>query len=302
MKILRGLNEEKLLFFDIETAPVVSELKLDTPLFDSWEYKVNKEGKLTNNEIIDSYFSAAGLYSEFAKIVSIVVGKIKGGKIYLATFDDENEIDLLNKFNAVLEKSTQDRLVGFANIGFDTPFVLKRMLINGVEPNEKLDTAHQKPWEKEEVDLSAIWKGTSFNRGSLLNIATAFGLPSPKDDISGADVGRVYYEGGLSRISEYCRKDVITTINVFKKMRLEEPLELVVGKPTIEKEPLLTKLFNGGVYGEDEKLKLITLLKTLDDSELVNAYEVLSAMTSTAKNKKTQFTKKHITELKKLIK
>ena len=48
MRVLKKLKQEKLLFFDIETAPVVKELKLDTQLFDSWAWKVNKNGDMTN--------------------------------------------------------------------------------------------------------------------------------------------------------------------------------------------------------------------------------------------------------------
>ena len=37
------------------------------------------------------------------------------------------------------------------------------------------------------------------------------GVPSPKDDIDGSDVARVYYEEkNLDRIVEYCEKDTIT--------------------------------------------------------------------------------------------
>lgn len=176
MRALRDLKEENLLFFDIETAPLFKELKLDTPLFDSWEYKVNKSGdNKTNDQVIASYSEEAGLYPEFAKVVSIVVGKIIKGKIHLITLDDEDEVDILNKFNKLIERNSHNTLVGFVNIGFDTPFVFKRMLINGIQPHEKLDSSGLKPWEVEEVDLGVIWKGTSFSRASLINIAVAFG-------------------------------------------------------------------------------------------------------------------------------
>jgi len=139
MRELLKLNENKLLFFDIETAPVVKELKLDSPLFDSWAYKVNKTGEKTNDEIIKSYSAEAGLYPEFAKIVSIVVGKIVKGKIFLITLDDKEEKELLTKFNKVIGRNSTNKLCGFVNIGFDTPFVFKRMLINGIKPHDKID-------------------------------------------------------------------------------------------------------------------------------------------------------------------
>lgn len=303
MRVLKKLKQENLLFYDIETASVVKELQLDTPLFDSWSYKVNKTGDVLNDEIIASYNQRSGLYPEFAKIVSIVVGKIVKGKIYLITLDHDSESDLLTAFNNVLERNLKCKLVGFVSSGFDAPFIYKRMLINGVEPHDKIDYSGLKPWEVTDIDLAMEWKGTSFERASLINAATAFGLPSPKSDITGADVGRVYWsEGrkGLDRISQYCGRDVVTTVNLFRKMRLEEPLEVAVTATKEEpvKEDLITRLFNGAKYGAVEKKELKTLLDGMTDDEREKAFVVLDAMTSTAKGKVTKITKAHIKALK----
>lgn len=302
MRVLKNLKEENLLFFDIETASVVKELELDTPLFDSWEYKVNKNKDMSNDDIIASYATRAGLYPEFAKIISIVVGKIVKGKIHLITLDQDKEEDLLNEFNKLVERNIKCKLVGFVNNSFDTPFVYKRMIINGIAPHDNLDVSGLKPWEIEDIDLALEWKGASFERASLINVATALGLPSPKDDISGADVGKVYWnEGreGLDRISKYCRKDVVTTINLFKKMRLEEPLEVANEEPEpVVEDDLITKLFNGGKYGAAEKKELVELLSTMSEEEQEKAFVVLDAMTSAAKGKKTKITKAHVRVLK----
>ena len=302
MRELKKLNEEKLIFFDIETARVVDELDPESQLYDSWDYKVNKDGKMTQQEVLDSFKREAGLYPEFSKVITIVAGKIIGGKIALVTFDNDSEVEILEGFNKMINRNAQDRLIGFVNIGFDTPFVFKRMIINGIQPNDKVDSSGLKPWEVEEVDLSKLWQGTSFARASLINIATAFGLPSPKDDISGADVGDVYWnegESGLKRIAKYCRKDVVTTINIFKKMRLEEPLEIGVGD--IEEIDLITSLFNGGKFGKEEKEQLIGIIKPMEESDRERAYMVLNSIVSGAKGKKTKLTKAHVKAIKKEV-
>ena len=61
------------------------------------------------------------------------------------------------------------------------------------------------------------------------------------------------------------------------------------------------KLFTGGQYTKEDKEKLVKTLKTLDDSERDKAWDILSAMVSTAKGKKTDFSKKDLNELKKLV-
>lgn len=304
MRALSKLKQEELIFFDIETARVVKDLEIDTPLYDSWAYKVNKDGKYTDEEVKSSYIDEAGLYPEFSKVVSIVVGKIVDSKIVLVTLDDPEEKTILNRFNKLLERNIKDKLCGFVNIGFDSPFIFKRMIINGIQPHDKLDSSGLKPWELEEIDLGVLWKGTSFSRASLINIATAFGLPSPKDDISGADVGRVYWEEGeegLKRISKYCRKDVETTINIFRCMRLQEPLPLAEGETDISNEtiPFLEGLLNGAKYGKDEKKILVEELKAMKSDERDKVFILLDAVVSTAKGKKTKLTKTHVKALRK---
>jgi len=241
--------------------------------------------------------------------VCIVVGKIVKGKVHFIKLTDFDEAKLLSKFNDVLERNVKDRLVGFVNTAFDAPFIFKRMLINGVKPHDKIDKSGEKPWEVTCIDLAMEWKGNSYDRASLLNVATALGLPSPKSDISGAQVGMVYWhqgDKGLERIVDYCVRDVLTTVNVFKKMRLEPALNMAKTLKSstmtdVVQEPVIIKLFDGSKYTAKIKKDLVTLLKKLDDETLEKAYTVLEAMTSTAKGKKTNITKAHIKALKTLV-
>ena len=301
MRELKKYKEEDLLFYDIETARLENSLETDSPLYNSWDYKINKDGEMTDEEVKGSFKSEAGLYPEFAKVVSIVVGKIVKGKIFLITVDNAEEKDLLEEFNSIVSRNANTTLTGFVNIGFDTPFVFKRMIINGITASNSLDSSGLKPWEVSELDLAMVWKGTSFSRASLTNIATAFGLPSPKDDITGADVGEVYWNepGGLKRISSYCRRDVVTTINIFKRMRLEEALEVANG--IIEDQPLIINLFGGGPYGVKEQKELTGLFKTLSEEQRDYGFVILNAVVSSAKGKKTKLTKAHIKSLKEAL-
>lgn len=306
MRELKKLDESKLLFYDIETATVVPELLPDTPLYNSWDYKVNKSGEMTQDEVIASFSREAGLYPEFSKIICIVVGKIQtleNGKkgIAIIRMAQEKESDILTMFNQILNRNSQDRLVGFVNIGFDTPFVFKRMLLNGITPNDKVDSSGLKPWEVDEVDLAKLWQATSFNRASLINITTAFGLPSPKDDIDGSQVGKVYWEGGLDRITEYCTRDVISTVNIFRKMRLEEPIEFIPAVPPQKEQPLLERLFKGGIYTKKDDEEIVERLKGMTPVQREQAFTIMNSIVSTAKGKKTKLTKAAVNRLKKLM-
>ena len=66
-----------------------------------------------------------------------------------------------------------------------------------------------------------LWKfGDYKNYTSLELLAAVFGIPTPKDDIRGSDVARVYWqEHDLPRIVTYCQKDVATIVNLLLRFK-----------------------------------------------------------------------------------
>jgi uncharacterized protein YprB with RNaseH-like and TPR domain len=102
---------------------------------------------------------------------------------------------------------------------FDIPYLSRRMMINGIKLPAMLDLAGKKPWEVPHLDTMELWKfGDYKNFTSLELLATLFGIPTPKDDIEGSDVARVYYiEKDLDRIVTYCQKDVLTVVQLILK-------------------------------------------------------------------------------------
>jgi len=66
-----------------------------------------------------------------------------------------------------------------------------------------LDVGGLKPWEVGFLDTMKMWSfGDHKNFTSLGLLTHLLGIPTPKDDISGADVARVYYEDkDLERIA-----------------------------------------------------------------------------------------------------
>lgn len=307
MKALKDINLKNLVFIDIETARVSKELEMDTPLFDSWEYLKRRNGE-TDVELQESFIDEAGLFAEFARIVCITVGRVNGSELVVKTYNQEDERELLEAFNTdltlVTDAQPRTMFCGHAAIGFDIPFIFKRCMVNQVEAHYLLDTAGKKPWEVSDtiIDTKDLWKGTGFRPSSLINIAVALGIPSPKDDISGAEVGDLYWsdeEGRIERISRYCEKDVLTTANVVRRCRFEPLLTMAGGEVKIEEQPLIKKLFDGGKYGASEKAELITLLGTLDEVEREVAFTLLDSITSTARGKKTKITKTHVKALRK---
>lgn len=260
MRVLEKVNSSDIVFLDIETVSVEENLIEGSPLYDAWSYKAryaNELNKKTGLQFtVEEYFKEkAALYAPFAKIICITVGRIveqenEPTKIVIKSYQGDDEKELLENFNndlgAVCAKNPKTVLCGLNNIGFDEPFVFKRLLIHQIQPTKILDNSGLKPWETTSIDLGKLFQGTSFYPDSLVAIATALGLPSPKDGIDGSMVTEFYYGGKLEDIVRYCERDVVTTINIFRKFRFEPVIEEIVIRVQKERElpaPILQRLY-----------------------------------------------------------
>jgi len=225
---LNAVKLDKVLFLDIETVPQTYQFsEMDEKgreLFESKTRFMQKDDKSYE----DLYNERAGIYAEFGKIVCISVGFVAsastGKQIRMKSFYHEDEETLLKQFKALLEEhynTPYHVLCGHNAKEFDFPYICRRMLIHGISLPEALNIAGKKPWEINHLDTMELWKFGDFKAyTSLALLCHVFKIPTPKDDISGADVARVYYEeNDLERIKVYCEKDVVALIQLFLRMR-----------------------------------------------------------------------------------
>ena len=229
--MLNKLNLEKILFLDIETVPqVYSYNDVDEKAKELFNSKVRFKLNDTNT-FEDLYNERGGIFAEFGKIVCISVGFVRENNmersIRLKSYYHEDEKTLLNQFKSLLEShynSPSHVLCGHNAKEFDFPYICRRMLINGIELPNTLNISGKKPWEINHLDTMELWKFGDFKAyTSLALLCHVFEIPTPKDDISGADVARVYYEeNDLERIARYCEKDVAALIQLFLRMKGEE--------------------------------------------------------------------------------
>lgn len=219
---------DKILFLDIETVPQFYQF--DELPDDGKKFYDAKTKMLQKEKSVEEVYDRAGIYAEFGKIICISVGYIHEGvlgrQIRLKSFFHDDEETLLNQFVRLLDENPRfSILCGHNAKEFDFPFICRRLLINGISIPDILNIAGKKPWEIAHLDTMELWKFGDFKAyTSLALLCYVFNIPTPKDDISGADVARVYYEEkNLERIKDYCEKDVIALIQLFLRMR-NEPL------------------------------------------------------------------------------
>ena len=74
--------------------------------------------------------------------------------------------------------------------------------------------------------ISQVLKQTCQKTGNPSALTSILGTPSPKDDIDGSEVAKVYYEEkNLDRIVTYCEKDTIAVAQLLLRFNNEELLE-----------------------------------------------------------------------------
>jgi hypothetical protein len=216
---------ENILFLDIETVPLYPSFD-DVPetIKPFW---IQKSEHINKEKPAKELYERAGIYAEFGKIVCISLGRAinKNDHIYIRikSFYGHDEKVILNDFFNLISKFNQDNLFLCAHNGkeFDFPYIARRAIINRIALPTILNTSGIKPWEIKHIDTMDMWRfGDYKNFTSLDLLATIFNIPSPKDEISGKDIFRVYYEeNDLEKIAKYCQKDVLTLIQVYLRYK-----------------------------------------------------------------------------------
>lgn len=230
--MLEKINLEHILFLDIETVPEAENYTDLSPL--KQQLFADKTAYQRKEDFTpEEFYERAGIWAEFGKIVCISVGyfRVNGTErqLRLKTFHGE-EKDLLIEFKQLLESHfyhPYHLLCAHNGKEFDFPYIARRMIILGIALPNKLQLFGKKPWEIPHLDTLEMWKFGDYKHYTSLKLLTEIlHVPSPKDDIDGSEVAKVFYqEKNIDRIITYCEKDVVAIAQIFLRYRQEELLE-----------------------------------------------------------------------------
>ncbi|MCX6189353.1 MAG: 3'-5' exonuclease [Bacteroidetes bacterium] len=215
----------KVLFLDIETTPQQPSYSLLDDTFKAlWDHKAKFLIRDVATETPESIYERAGIYAEFGKIVCISCGFISpSGSLKIKSFSGNQEEILLKEFSSLLTlhfNTPEHALCAHNGKEFDFPYLCRRMIINDLPIPSILNITGKKPWETSFLDTMEMWRFGDYKSFTSLNLlAQILGIPSPKDDIDGSQVWRVYWiEKDLERIVRYCQKDVVTLTKIFLRL------------------------------------------------------------------------------------
>ena len=284
----RNTTPESLLFWDIETVRRQDVLDINSDEFALYQYKFRNRdtGELMpNEEVVKHYEKNAALYPAYNKIVCISVGFIKGDTLYYKAITGEQK-DIITEFYTLYNSN---KLVSttYNGLRFDTPTVRIKAFESGVEilAKDDISDAGVKPWTLEEnnLDLMDLIKGSYYNPLSFAECCFLFGVKTPKGDISGADVSRVYWEEGekgLQRIAKYCNEDVRALAELFCSITGRKGfIKNFVDKTgsVVEKPKLIDTIALSKSISKDQEKALVAEAKTLSKEEKANLVLLLEA-------------------------
>lgn len=229
------------LFLDMETVPEYKsfdELETFNPKkAEIWKEKqhqmiIDKYPDLVGSGYEKTYWERAALYAEYNKIVAITLGAA-GLKTspQTNTFYGNDEKSIIDRaittINTLINPITRPntRIWGYYSNRFDIPVLYKKTLMHQLSLPMCFSFHMLKPWDTQCKDVYDLWNVMMGERiGSLDLLSAIFGIESPKEEMDGSMVKYAFYnDGDTKKIANYCNRDVITTINLLRKMSgLEE--------------------------------------------------------------------------------
>ena len=191
----------KIFYFDIETVPTDQALK-DNGLLDA-------QIKLDEPELLKKL----SLSATTAKIICLCYAVEPSLTNSIEVLQGEETEIIKNFWKLAADYSL---FVGHNILDFDLRFIYQRSVIHQIKPSRDIpftrfrnapiyDTMQEwSKWGREHVSLDALTK--------------ALGIPSPKEHLDGSKVYPYYRAGKLPEIIEYCKRDVDSVRQVYKRL------------------------------------------------------------------------------------
>lgn len=196
------------LFLDIETLPAAEEKR---EVLKTLHAKRNR-----GEENFEQYYLKTSFDGGFGRI--LCVGYAIDNRPAEILYSGEGEKETLRQFWEIARHS--DMFIGHNILDFDLRFIYQRSIVNNIVPSKDLNFARYRNFPI--FDTMKEWGKWGSDNAGLEYLALALGIPSPKDGIDGARIFEFYQNGKIDEILEYCKRDVETAREIFKRINFEK--------------------------------------------------------------------------------
>nr|BAL56647.1 hypothetical conserved protein [uncultured Acetothermia bacterium]BAL59316.1 hypothetical conserved protein [Candidatus Acetothermum autotrophicum] len=219
------------LVFDIETVALPLESFDEAQQQYLLKWAEREETPERQQRKREELIAQLNLYPFTAQVVAIGMLNVEShkGRVYyqaptkeswrsedtLIEYESGSETEILKKFWEDVRSYKQ--LITFNGRGFDCPFLMLRSALLGIKPSRNLMLARS---DAEHIDL--LEKLTFYGAIRKFNLdfyCKAFGIPSPKERLSGPQINTLFAEGKYREIAEYCFDDVRATAELYRLWR-----------------------------------------------------------------------------------
>jgi predicted PolB exonuclease-like 3'-5' exonuclease len=191
----------KIFFFDIETVPTDQSLK-DNGLLDS-------QIKLDEAELLKKLSLSAAT----ARILCLAYAVDPPADSPVTVLEGEEKAIIQNFWKLALDVNL---FVGHNILDFDLRFIWQRSIIHQIKPPRDLPFTRFR--NAPIFDTMQEWSKWGREHVSLDTLSKALGIPSPKENLDGSKVYPYYRAGKLTEIYEYCKRDVDTARQVYRRL------------------------------------------------------------------------------------
>jgi predicted PolB exonuclease-like 3'-5' exonuclease len=191
----------KIFYFDIETVPTDKALQ-ENGLLD-------EQIKLDEAEIIKKLSLSAAT----AKIICLCYAFEPSVSGTIEVLQGE-ETEIIKGFWKIVPDC--NLFVGHNILDFDMRFIYQRSVIHQIKPSRDIPFTRFR--NAPIYDTMQEWSKWGREHASLDSLSKALGIPSPKENLDGSKVYPYYRAGKLPEIIEYCKRDVDSVRQVYKRL------------------------------------------------------------------------------------
>jgi len=209
--------------FDCETIPDIELVKQNFEITQDDEILICEEAFDSQEEKTGSSFLPLPFHQVVA--ISAVIGDDFGNFIKVGSFKGLNEEELIMDFFKFIN-SKKPKLISFNGRNFDLPMLMIRALKYNIsipayfDNTNKWENYRSRYSENFHIDLMEVLGNFGAARGLKLDVISQMaGLPG-KFDIHGDEVYRLYFDGEIKKIEEYCESDTLNTYWLWLKYEL----------------------------------------------------------------------------------